>query len=93
MQHARAHPPVRLCRMHARMPRLYRIHASARLQVLDSDYSFFILAELTRLTSLSLTYTTWPLSLAASDMSLLAPLSHLCRCVHPSSTTTLLEAS
>ncbi|GFR45508.1 hypothetical protein Agub_g6897, partial [Astrephomene gubernaculifera] len=45
--------------------------------VLDSDYSLQLLAALTRLTSLHLTFTTWPLGLAAGDISLLAPLGQL----------------
>ncbi|GIL72281.1 hypothetical protein Vretimale_416 [Volvox reticuliferus] len=59
------------------IPRLRSLSLS---MILDSDYSFHMLAELTSLTALSLSYVTWPLALQADDMTLLAPLTGLRRC-------------
>ncbi|GLC38562.1 hypothetical protein PLESTB_001739800 [Pleodorina starrii] len=63
------------------LARLRSLHLST--VVLDSDYSFHMLAELTSLTSFTMTYVTWPLALHTEDMTLLAPLSGLRRfCMH-----------
>ena len=43
----------------------------------DSDYTIMMLGGLTTLTSLRVSYRTWPLSLAQHDLSLLAPLTAL----------------
>ncbi|GIL45398.1 hypothetical protein Vafri_2649 [Volvox africanus] len=58
------------------IPRLRSLSLS---MILDSDYSFHMLAELTSLTALNLSYVTWPLALQSDDMTLLAPLTGLRR--------------